>query len=134
MISQIDELLQNIDLSAGFLSLISTCDRLREEGNLPGLNAQLGSHYSNVRLALLIVDQLVSSKDEARRISADLAASLDHGSDRYLELILYEQFYKTGCGVHAIGAWCGFPYATEENLQRVHKDIVRLKGAPDEAA
>ncbi len=134
MTLQVDELFQKIDSSAGFLNLISTCDRLREQGNLPGLNTLLGSNYSNVRLALLIVGQLVSSKDEAQRISADLAASLDHGSNRYLELILYEQFYKTWCGVHAIGAWCGFPYATEEHLLRVHTEIVKLKGAPDETA
>lgn len=134
MTMQIDELLQKIDSSSNFPGLISTCDRLREQGNLPGLNTQLGSDYSNVRLALLIVGQIVSSKDEAQRISADLAASLDHGSDRYRELILYERFYKTWRGVNAIGAWCGVPYATEENLLRVHKEIVRLKGAPDEAA
>ncbi len=128
MTFDVDEMLRRIPVSAEFPNLVSTCDRLLEQGNIPDLKAQLGSHYPDVRLALLIVNQFMSCREMAQRIAADFAASLDPGSKRYQELLLYERFYKTWCGVHAVGAWCGFPYDTEENLMRVREEIAALNG------
>lgn len=122
MNKQLDDLLKSAPLSSDLSAIISQCDKLKKQGNIPGMKSVLANHYAEVRLALEVLSMASHLLETIHQKRVEFA-ELDKGGRRYNKLLLCERFYATWCGTKAIGAPCGFPYGSEEELLRIHRNI-----------
>lgn len=127
MDQELDDVLRIVPSSAALSGLIWECDRLKEQGNIPGMREKLAEKYDEVRSALNRVAEVTRLAEELERQRREFHARQGRTSSIDRLTPLYVQFYRTWRGTRAIGAPCGFPYSTENELMRLHDEISRLE-------